>query len=453
MDSDKVQSSAVMVCTAESVGTGLLIQSSSPDFDYVISARHNLVDLGEDDLDVVSCEGNKFELVDVAYLDPNGPDIAILRVKKTDQANRIPVCTEAENHAHGVLAGYPGALQLQRNKDLELRGVISYSAAESTNFYFEILNAPDPAVYEKNYIAGFSGGGVFQLSESKAEVVLKGIVIQRWDDDFDVKKTRCVKISVITELLDQLGLPPFSGVHIDLSSFLENLPELFGPDFAELIKSATNVERLAGTNVSRLFESNGISLPQSADLYARLIKLPFRVQERLLRETFYAKSVAFAYYLSNAENLNFCDNPVFHEDDLRILICCTHDHLEISSIVFHLTDASHRKFLDKCLVIICALDQSNPKATFGVDSKRTSAIVKNYTRATVDRKIKGKAASYLEIEAPTRGFSVYPIAALSPLIDDALHGLQFEAENDSDYLNDEAALRAIKDALDGTIKS
>ena len=451
MDSKSVQSTSVLISAGKKIGTGLLICASSTKFDYVITAKHNLDDALVHNVEISKMCGEAIGLVEIVPLESFDLDIVIIKVAKKSGALRIPICIDLVNHVNAVCAGYPGALQLEENQELELRGNLSYSDSDPAHVYFEVLNAPDPDEEKKEFIKGFSGAGVFELSACKQFVKLKGIIVQRWDDNFDVKKTKCIRVASVVSLLESLMLPPVEGVHLDFSYFLKDPPQSLHKDLLALLAKTEKLVKVFNMSVVDTLRAPGFQLPVGGDLYGNILALPFTKQNAVLADVLLAKSIGLAYYLEHAD-IDFCSNPILAGDQLKILLCCVADAKNLPLTIFQLTAASHRDYLENCIVVILSLHGEG--GIIGIDSDRTSAIVKNYSRSSckLDRYGQAEIENYLRLTRPAKGFSVYPVQALAGLVESALLTLEYVDES-ADYCSDTLFLQKIRDALNGTIKT
>ena len=144
-------------------GSGVLIQSMSKDYAYVLTAKHCLHTDKDDPYSsllnehkVVSSHGVVIEVLDIVLHETK--DIAILIVPPRDNIELMLGDVVLTNNDQVKLCGYPA----DRRQDQF--GYASHIFNYSDTVNGEIILSPDGALSYEN-IVGFSGGGLFSLSE------------------------------------------------------------------------------------------------------------------------------------------------------------------------------------------------------------------------------------------------------------------------------------------------
>lgn len=144
-------------------GSGVLIQSMSKDYAYILTAKHCLQTDKDDpnspllnEHKVVSSDSETIEVLDIVLHETK--DIAILIVPPIDSIELILSDVALTNNDKVRLCGYPA------DRRQEQFGYASHLFNYSDTVNGEIILSPDGALAFDN-IVGFSGGGLFSLSE------------------------------------------------------------------------------------------------------------------------------------------------------------------------------------------------------------------------------------------------------------------------------------------------
>ncbi|MDP2636564.1 MULTISPECIES: ABC-three component system protein [unclassified Pseudoalteromonas] len=144
-------------------GSGVLIQSMSKDYAYILTAKHCLQTDKDDpnspllnEHKVVSSDSETIEVLDIVLHETK--DIAILIVPPIDSIELILSDVALTNNDKVRLCGYPA------DRRQEKFGYVSHIFNYSDTVNGEIILSPNGALAFDN-IVGFSGGGLFSLSK------------------------------------------------------------------------------------------------------------------------------------------------------------------------------------------------------------------------------------------------------------------------------------------------
>jgi hypothetical protein len=235
-------------------GSGVLIQPMSPDYAYVLTAKHCLrvdsenLDSAEVQPHVVSaCDGTEITILDVICHD--NEDMAILIVVSDSTLELMINCDSLKTNDNAFLCGYP---EDRREMDDEYSALIYMYSHKANN---RLILTPKTAGVGRDNVVGFSGGGIFTLCDNVQPVLLCAIETKM---DGNIAREHRGAISAIpisefeifisdplTQYLDQ-PLAPLLPLH--LSSF-EHLI-----DFSFDISKSWTIDRRLNFLIDRLKE-------------------------------------------------------------------------------------------------------------------------------------------------------------------------------------------------------
>lgn len=155
-------------------GSGVLIQPMSPDYAYVLTAKHclkvNTNNLESADIHphvISTYDGTPITVIDVIYHESE--DMAVLIVDSDTTLELMVNCAPLSTNDEVFLCGYP--------EDRRVGEVGGYSAFAYNYSYRDqnrLILTPKATVVNSN-VVGFSGGGIFTLGNNHAPVLLCGI--------------------------------------------------------------------------------------------------------------------------------------------------------------------------------------------------------------------------------------------------------------------------------------
>jgi hypothetical protein len=345
MRSSDIWAATVRVRSGSISGTGVLIAAKCPNIDYVITALHNIDMSKISPIHVQANNGDELTVVDISLSSNKDIDIAILHVKKYAHTRRIPVCSGENNYAQACSVGYPGALLGKQKQAVDYKGRISYNGS-SQSLHFNIEAFPDPDIDKHEYITGFSGGGVFELSQCMQFVKLKAIIIERWEANFDIKKVECTRISVVEGILNELSLPPFADIIDNFSSIFDSPPSALHGGLVKFIQASPHVNKIASLETETVLRTITINVPLDGQFREKFRALSSKAQMRFIEDVFSAKSISFAYYNDSLEQIDLNSNPLSLEPNLNIVLCCVTDDTDAPLIICRLVSQDCR--FDRC---------------------------------------------------------------------------------------------------------
>lgn len=452
MRSSDIWSATVRVRSGSINGTGVLIAAKSSNIDYVITALHNIDISKISSIQVQAHNGDQLVVVDVSLSSNTNIDIAILHIKKYEHTRRILVCSSENNYAQACSVGYPGALLGKQNQAVDYKGRVTYNGS-GQSLHFNIDTFPDPDIDKHEYITGFSGGGVFELSPCMQYVKLKAIIIERWEAAFDIKKVECTKISVVEGILNELNVPPFADIIDNFSSIFDAPPSALHDGMIKFILASPHVTKLATLETESVLRTITINVPLGGNFRERFRALSSKAQMRFIEDLFSAKSISFAYYSDSLEELDLNSNPLSSEPNLNIVLCCVTDDTDAPVAICRLVSQDYKEYLNNSIVVICHLrDSDTPPAQFSYDADLTAAVIQDYTTlvSQLDRSDVKDVKNYLELDREAKRFSVYSVAALCYEVKQCLTALYYQ--NRSGFYDDLVFTKTIKDKLDATVK-
>lgn len=452
MQSKDIWAATVRIRCRSVSGTGVLIAARSSEIDYVLTALHN-VDIS--DLATIQIEtksGDKLIVVDASISSDAKVDIAILHVEKYAHAKRIIICNEENNYAQACCVGYPGALLGKQREVVDYRGNISFDDSEDS-LHFNIEFFPDPDLDKHDYITGFSGAGVFEFSVCKQYVKLKGIVIERWEKKFDVKKLACTRISVVAGIVEKLGLPQFANVSKNFSSVLDTPPRLLHTGLVKFVRSSPHVKKIRDLEADSVLQAITINMPAGGDLIRKFDSHSLKAQKQFIEEIFSAKSISFAYYNDSLKLLDLTSNPVFLESHLKIVLCCVTDDTKAPLIVCRLVTQEYKEYLKNALIVVCCLGESESgPQIISYPASLTTSVIENYTAVDsyLERSDVKDVKNYLQFDREEKRFSVFSAFSLCHEVHRWLDELYYH--NRSGFDDDATFSKTIKDKLDETVR-
>jgi hypothetical protein len=211
-------------------GSGVLIQPMSPNYAYILTAKHCLKvdteDLNSDFISphrVFSNDGAEIYILDVIYHD--NEDMAIMIIESNSTLNLMINYDDLKTHDNVFLCGYPNARRNTDNEYLPLIYNFSHTAEKRL-----ILTPKASGVTQEN-VVGFSGGGIFTLGDNDGPVLLCGIET-KMDGNPDREYHGSISVIPISEF-DQLIADPTKQY---LANALAPLLPLHLSSFEHLIK-------------------------------------------------------------------------------------------------------------------------------------------------------------------------------------------------------------------------
>ncbi|MDO6776231.1 serine protease [Shewanella sp. 3_MG-2023] len=211
-------------------GSGVLIQPMSPDYAYVLTAKHclkvNSNDLNSDDIDphvIITYDGKPITVLDIIFHDTE--DMAIFIVDPDLTLELMINCTPLDDNDEVFLCGYP---------EDRREGDVSEYSANKYEFYStdqnRVILTPKAVITHSN-VVGFSGGGIFTLGNNNDPVLLCGIET-KMDGNIDNEyhgNISVIPISEYEKLVDNpqklyLGktLAPLLPLHLSSFEHLDN---------------------------------------------------------------------------------------------------------------------------------------------------------------------------------------------------------------------------------------
>jgi hypothetical protein len=452
MRSSDIWAATVRIRSESISGTGVLIAAKCSNIDYVITALHNIDVSKVSSIQIQANNGDQLVVLDVSLSSDADIDIAILHVKKYEHTRRILVCSGEINYAHACSVGYPGALSGKQKQAVDYKGRISYDGS-TQGLHFNIYPFPDPDIDKHDYITGFSGGGVFELSPCMQYVKLKAIIIERWEAEFDIKKVECIRISVVKKILNERNLPPFAEVVDNFASILEAPPPGLHDGLVKFIRDSPHVSKITSLETESVLRTITINVPLGVHLREKFRSLSSRAQMRFIEDVFSAKSISFAYYNDALEQLDLNSNPLVLGSNLNIVLCCVTDDTDAPLVICRLVSQDYQGYLKNSIVVVCHLkDSDNPPEQFSYPAHLTAAVIQDYTTlgSQLGRSDVKDVRNYLEPDSEEKRFSVFSVAALCYEIKQCLIELYYQ--NRSGFYDDLVFTKKIKDKLDATVK-
>lgn len=193
------------------IGSGVFFPSTSSDYDYLITAKHNLAlkdfqTFNEKNLNEIIAKKNPSDSAAIkiikAVFHPS-KDLAILIIpKQNNKALSIKSLTGIMHGTDATLCGF--------NQDIRRTILGTFVDIGDENF-FEIHLNTDIEYQQPNntgeyfadiYFRGLSGGGVFNTNG----LMLQGILLSLSDKKADLKILKCLSLKPVNNLLKQNGL-------------------------------------------------------------------------------------------------------------------------------------------------------------------------------------------------------------------------------------------------------
>jgi len=154
-------------------GSGVLIQPMSPEYAYVLTAKHCLKvdsnDLESADIQahvIKTYDGSQITVLDVIYHE--NKDMAILIVESDPTLELMVNCTTLKTNDEVFLCGYP------EDRVGEINEYSAFIYIFSHRDQNRLILTPKATVVQSN-VVGFSGGGVFTFGENNEPVLLCAI--------------------------------------------------------------------------------------------------------------------------------------------------------------------------------------------------------------------------------------------------------------------------------------
>jgi hypothetical protein len=176
-------------------GSGVLIQSMSPEYAYVLTAKHCLKvdseDLESDFIQpqkVFANDGTEINILDVICHDNEDIAVIIVTSDSTPTLDLMINCDYLKAHDDVFLCGYPDARRQTDNEYLSLIYNFSHT------FKQRLILTPKASGIVQDNIVGFSGGGIFTFGDNDSPVLLCGIETKM---DGNPKREHHGSISVI----------------------------------------------------------------------------------------------------------------------------------------------------------------------------------------------------------------------------------------------------------------
>ncbi|ODP27201.1 hypothetical protein PTI45_03326 [Paenibacillus nuruki] len=244
----------IKVKSSKSEGSGVLINSSSPDSSYVITAKHCLTGKKENDQELQ--KGS----IKVQRLHPDGGfqefivrdyflhsvrevDLAIIIIEKVNLPEQISA-TMPNYNSEVHVKGFPAESIKTDNPMSELKGHITNVKTYRLNrVEFSI---PPQQTFDKEakvYIEGFSGSGLFEENQN-GTLFLMGIFTQVKHDDVAYGDLEAESILKVNEILQENDYPLIKIVEYQVNNYPHLVMNLKQPsnlltDYQNILEQST----------------------------------------------------------------------------------------------------------------------------------------------------------------------------------------------------------------------
>jgi hypothetical protein len=227
--------SIIIECDGEK-GSGVFMSSKSPEYDYVVTAKHCLQNY-KIESDIIFPE-NDF-IVEKIYKNDN-LDVAIIKIKKSNQVSLFSFvnCDELENYNENIyLYGYPKIARDKEIKSCKLDCRYDKSAENLMRLEVnkEISSFRKAAI---ELLQGMSGCPVY--IEKEDVVIFIGIYYENTYDDFAYRYINVIPLDAIIELIKYYNLEDLNLsfrselISEDLDPLYKNYDNLVTDDYRNL---------------------------------------------------------------------------------------------------------------------------------------------------------------------------------------------------------------------------
>lgn len=358
---------ALVKVTSKLTGSGVWLNLGLTDYSYVLTAKHNIDDKNDDEVEVFDYNNKKLTVIQTYPLD--GMDVTLIKIKEICH-NDIELCLENNDQKSNELdnenwiLGYPKSLiDNDDDESIEHEGSIYF---KKNKIYFKIEEHL-PKYRDEEYIEGFSGGPIFECSNEN--IYLKGIITDRFDEDFEYQRVLGTTTKEIFHSLPK-SVKLETCYKNKISDLIDSACQNLDDKMAQYILENNIIEHLENINLDSLEKCNYFYLPDDKEKTSQ--------HQSLLKNKGSIEKYIHSRILSTMMNDNIQDidiNPSSFNGNKLYTIHITNfrqDHQLIAKLI---RQENSFEFSDSTLLIIYPDNNNSLKY---VNKKRISKVIANY---------------------------------------------------------------------------
>jgi hypothetical protein len=368
--------SSLVKIKSKYTGSGVWLNLGFTEHSYVLTAEHNI-----DGKELKIFDHNGIELNSTYLCSLAGMDIAIIKIEGQCN-NQVELCLDeleiTSLQSTCWILGYPQSLVTTSDFDsTEHQGRISL---DNDKILFQISDQlPD----DDSYIKGFSGGPIFEIMNGVT--YLKGIITDRFDENFAYKKIYGSKSSAIYDELPEEVKEELICKNTIEKIVTESCDKLDGK-VGEYISDSKLLEKLDSINLDELKNCKYFYLPNDKPKTTQHLSL---LRNKSAIEAYIHTRILSLMMDEQLSNINL--NPSNYESNTFFTIHVT-DFTKAHQLVAKLIRQENSlDFYDAIFLVIYS--NKNNDLSY-VSKRRVSRIISNFSE--------GKVPDLFDTSAPPR---------------------------------------------------
>jgi hypothetical protein len=372
---EQLHSSLVKI-KSKFTGSGVWLNLGFTEHSYVLTAEHNI-----DGKELKVFDHNGIELNSTYLCSLGGMDIAIIKIEGQCN-NQVELCLDeleiTSLQSTCWILGYPQSLVTTSDFDsTEHQGRISL---DNEKILFQISDQlPD----DDSYIKGFSGGPIFEIMNGVT--YLKGIITDRFDENFAYKKIYGNKSSAIYDELPEEVKDELICKNTIEKIVTESCDKLDGK-VGEYISDSKLLEKLDSINLDELKNCKYFYLPNDKPKPTQHLSL---LRNKSAIEAYVHSRILSLMMDEQLSDINL--NPSRYESNNIFTIHVT-DFTEAHQLVAKLIRQENSLDFDNAIILVIYSNENNELKY--VSKRRVSRIISDFSE--------GKEPDLFDTNASTR---------------------------------------------------